>query len=85
MINTQYLEEKITLSGKKKEFLAQKCGITRQSLTSKINNRSPFTVDQVAVLCRELNISRPTEKEYIFFAGKLKKTPTSKDAANETP
>ena len=85
MINTQYLEEKIKQSGKKKEYLARKCGITRQSLTSKIKNDSQFTVDQVAILCKELNISRASEKESIFFAPTLKETPTTKGNDNVTP
>lgn len=85
MINTQYLEEKIRLSGKKKGYLAEKCGITRQSLTSKIKNDSQFTVDQVAVLCKELNITRTTEKESIFFASGLNELPTTKGNKDDTP
>ena len=77
MVNTAILEDKIKQSGKKKEFLAQQCGITRQSLTSKIRNDSPFTVDQVASLCRELSITSLSEKDKIFFASGLKKTSTS--------
>lgn len=76
MVNTAILEEKIKQSGKKKEYLAQQCGITRQSLTSKIKNDSPFTVDQVASLCRELSITSLSEKDKIFFATGLKKTST---------
>ena len=68
MVDTQYLEEKIRASGKKKEHLAQMCGITRQSLTSKLKNKSAFTVDQVSVLCRELGITKLSEKDRIFFA-----------------
>ena len=68
MVNTEILEDKIKQSGKKREYLAQQCGITRQSLTSKIKNDSQFTVDQVASLCRELNITSLSEKERIFFA-----------------
>lgn len=77
MVNTEVLEDKIKQSGKKKEFLAQQCGITRQSLTSKIRNDSQFTVDQVIVLCRELNITSLSEKDKIFFATGLKKMSTS--------
>ena len=76
VVNTAILEEKIKQSGKKKEYLAQQCGITRQSLTSKIKNDSPFTVDQVASLCRELSITSLSEKDKIFFATGLKKTST---------
>ena len=84
MINTQYLEEKIKQSGKKKEYLARKCGITRQSLSSKIRNDSQFTVDQVAVLCKELDITRAAEKESIFFAPRLKETETKEGGKHDS-
>ena len=77
MVNTAFLEDKIKQSGKKKEYLAQQCGITRQSLTSKIRNDSQFNVEQVTVLCRELNITSLSEKDKIFFATGLKKMSTS--------
>lgn len=67
MVNTQLLEEEITKSGKKKAYLAKKCGITRQSLTSKINNRSEFTGQQIITLCQELDIKQLTKKDAIFF------------------
>ena len=77
MINSQYLEDKIKESGKKKEYLARKCGITRQSFTSKCKNDSQFTVDQVAILCRELNIVKLSEKDRIFFASEVKEMETT--------
>ncbi len=76
MVNTLYLEQKIKESGKKKEFIARICGITRQSLMSKCKNKSQFTVDQVAAICRELNITSLEEKDYIFFNNELKESST---------
>lgn len=76
MVDTQYLEAKIRESGKKKEHLARQCGITRQSLTSKCKNESQFTVQQVTILCRELGITKLSEKDKIFFADGLKETET---------
>lgn len=67
MVNTQYLEELIAKSGKKKMHLANKIGCSRQYLSMKINNKAPFTTDEVSVLCSELNITKLTEKENIFF------------------
>lgn len=58
----------IANSGKKKNFLAKKCGITRQSLTAKINNRSDFTAEQIMVLCNELSITQISRRDRIFFA-----------------
>ena len=71
MVNTQLLEEAIAQSGKKKSYLAGKCGITRQSLTSKINNRSEFTGQQIIILCQELDIKQLTRKDAIFFVPKV--------------
>jgi hypothetical protein len=68
MVDTQHLETLIKESGKKKSYLADKCNITRQSLTSKIHNRSEFTVFQMNTLCGELGITDLGEKDRIFCA-----------------
>lgn len=68
MTNTDLLKEVISKSGYKLEYLADKCGITRQSLSNKIANRNIFTAEEISVLCRELKINSLTEKERIFFA-----------------
>jgi hypothetical protein len=67
MVDTQYLEKVIKESGKKKTYLAEKCGISVQSLRLRINNAYDFTTTQADVLCRELGITSLTEKEKIFF------------------
>lgn len=68
MVNTQLLEQAIADSGKKKAYLAKCCSLTRQSLTSKINNRSEFTGKQIMALCKELDINQLERKDEIFFA-----------------
>ena len=68
MVNTLYLDEKITASGKKKTYLADKIGCSRQYFNKKCKNKAPFTTDEVKVLCNELNINKLTEREQIFFA-----------------
>ena len=73
MVNTQLLEQAITNSGKKKTYLADRCSITRQSLTSKINNRSEFTGTQIMILCKELDIKQLARKDAIFFAPEVEK------------
>lgn len=78
MVNTQLLEKAIADSGKKKEFLAKRCDITRQSLTSKINNRSEFTGGQIMILCKELNITQLTRKDAIFFASNVEENGNAK-------
>lgn len=68
MTNIQYLEERILMSGKKKEYLAEKCGLTRQGFYLKCQGKSEFSASEIKVLCQELNITKLTEKEAIFFA-----------------
>lgn len=74
MVNTQLLEQAIAESGKRKSYLADRCGMTRQSLTSKINNRSEFTGSQTMILCKELGITQLTRKDAIFFAPDVAKS-----------
>ena len=67
MVNTQYLESIISTSGKKKGYLAKKCGISRQYFNAKCNNKADFKTNEVKVLCDELGITSLKEKEKIFF------------------
>ena len=73
MVNTQLLEKAIAESGKKKNYLAEKCGMTRQSLTSKINNRSEFNGTQTIILCKELGITQLSKRDAIFFAPEVER------------
>lgn len=68
MVDTQYLDFFITESGKTKTHLAKQIGCSRQYFRMKCNNKAPFTVDEANILCRELNITKLTDKERIFFA-----------------
>jgi len=67
MIDTILLEQKIKDAGKTKSHLSKKMGISIQTLRLKMQNVSDFTTTQVDVLCSELDITRLTEKEKIFF------------------
>ena len=67
LVDTQYLEEVISKSGKKKSYLASKIGCSIQSLRLKMNNKYDFTTTEVDGLCTELGITKLTEKEKIFF------------------
>ena len=66
LVNTQYLEDLISTSGKKKSYLAERIGCSRQYFRMKCNNQAPFTVNEADILCAELNVTRLTEKEKIF-------------------
>ena len=68
MVNTLYLEELIGNSGKKKSYLASKIGCSRQYFRMKCNNEAPFTLEEANILCEELNVTRLTDKEKIFFS-----------------
>lgn len=67
MADTQYLEKLIKESGKKKSYLADRIGCSRQYFRMKCNNEAEFTVNEANILCEELNVTKLTEKEKIFF------------------
>ena len=66
MGNPQYLENAISDSGKKKGYLADRIGVTRQTFTKKCKDPSSFTNLQTDILCDELNITKLSEKQKIF-------------------
>lgn len=67
MTNEKLLEIKITESGKKKSYLASKCGLSRMGFFNCIKNRAKFNAEHINTLCEELNITSLKEKESIFF------------------
>lgn len=68
MTNIELLDEKIKKSGKKKGYLAEKLGISRAGFRNLCLGKTQFRTEQVKILCDELNIVNPKEKEAIFFA-----------------
>ena len=68
MTNTELLEQKIAESGKKKGYLAEKCGLSRTGFSNCVKNRAEFKTSHVKILCYELNITDLAEKEAIFYA-----------------
>jgi DNA-binding Xre family transcriptional regulator len=66
MENTQYLDKIIVSSGKKKGYLADRLGMTRQTFSKKIQDPSSFTNLQTNILCEELNITLLSERQKIF-------------------
>lgn len=71
MVNTELLNQKIKDSGLKKEYIAEKCGLTRAGFYKKATNVSEFTTGEVTVLCKLLSITKLSEKETIFFASEV--------------
>jgi len=76
MTDTKKLLEVIELSGLKKGFIASKLGITTYGLQKKIENKTQFKAEEIAIMCKILKISSLKEKENIFFAQKVDKMPT---------
>lgn len=70
MINTARLRESISARGYKLSYVAEKLNISGASLTSKLENRTSFKLDEVSKLCDLLGIHSLKEKEMIFFAEK---------------
>lgn len=68
MTNRKLLEKKIKESGKKKGYLAKKCGLSRQGFNNCMNGIAFFNTSHIKILCEELNITTLEEKEAIFFA-----------------
>lgn len=67
LVDTLELERRIKESGKTKTFLAMKLGISRMWLNAKIKNKTPFNNLETDILCKELTITRLSDKEKIFF------------------
>ena len=70
MTNTNLLERYIEDSGLKKGFIAKQLGITAYGFAIKVNNKSEFKANEIAILCKLLKIGAK-DKEAIFFAKRV--------------
>ena len=68
MTNTELLEQLIEKSGKKKGYLAKRCGLSRAGFRNCVTNQAEFKQSQIDILCVELNITSLKVKEAVFFA-----------------
>ena len=68
LTNRELLEKKIEESGKKKGYLAKKCGLSRMGFFNCIKGDALFNTSHINILCDELNITSLKEKDAIFFA-----------------
>ena len=68
LTNRKLLERKIAESGKKKGYLAEKCGLSRTGFLNCIKGDALFNTSHIKILCDELNITSLNERESIFFA-----------------
>ena len=67
MINRSKLMGKIAEAGYSQRSLASALGMSKTTLSNKINGRSFFDTEEVSHLCRELNIVSNQEKIDIFL------------------
>lgn len=67
MTNTELLEAYIARSGKKKTYLAQKCGLSLNGFRNCCTNRAEFRVSHIRILMVELGIHTSEECCAIFF------------------
>lgn len=70
MTDSQAVKKLISDKGLKLQYVATMLGITRYSLSLKINNENEFKTSEVAALCDLLGIKDLKEKERLFFAKK---------------
>lgn len=68
MTNTELLEARIAASGKKKGYLAARCGLSRAGFGNCCRNRAEFKASQIEILCQELGITSLADRQAIFFA-----------------
>ena len=68
MTNVRLLEERIQKSGLKKVYIAEKIGVTPNTLTALLNNKTEFKVSQIRAICQVLGITDDAEIKAIFFA-----------------
>ena len=67
MVKTELLREAIDRSGLKLGFIADEIGITRQSLSSKIDGVYDFKVSEVSKLSKLIGLSA-TDRNTIFLS-----------------
>lgn len=66
MTNSRFLKAAMIRNGYTAGSLADSIGLSRQSMSYKLNNKRVFTVDEISAISEKLNLSLE-EKEEIFF------------------
>lgn len=66
MTDTKAFKAAMVLAGKTMDRLAEAMGITRVTLSNKVNNKSDFTASEISVLSNELHLDDAQQKS-IFF------------------
>lgn len=72
MTNGRFLKAAIIKNGYTAGTLADSIGLSRQSMSYKLNNKRKFTANEISVISEKLNLSLE-EKEEIFFGNSVDK------------
>ena len=64
---TSKLKGKIAEAGYSQRSLATELGISKNTLNSEVNGKTPFNTVEIERICEKLNIHDATEKALIFF------------------
>ena len=70
MTDRELLNEAITLSGLKKQFIAEQLGITMQGFRLKLKGENEFRETEMQKLSELLNLNK-SMRDRIFFAKKV--------------
>lgn len=82
MTNLVLLKQVIVDSGIPYSFIAERLGITRPTLYSKLDGKSDFTITQASALSEVLHLS-DTLRDIIFFSENVNKIDTFVFGTNE--
>lgn len=66
METTTLLKQKVNDSGYKLSWISEQLGITRYSLTNKLNKITEFKSSEISMLCKILSIDKSEIAKYFF-------------------
>lgn len=67
MLNKNMFNSVVARTGMTHKELSQKIGISKNTLSSKVNNKVPFNVNEIDRICQVLGITDDNEKAQIFL------------------
>lgn len=82
MINANLLRGKIAENGYTQERFAEKIGISRHSLNRKIKEKTSFTIDEVNIIAKELDLNKDNIIA-IFFNPKIPNSQHNKEPGEQ--
>lgn len=68
MLNRALFNVALVKSGMTNRELSKKIGISKNTLSSRVNGKSPFNADEIDAICEELKITDDLEKAQIFLS-----------------